>query len=259
MKASMYINSFGGVHKTGIYSPAGGTGWDPSQSGPDDIRRKQVLDKPYLSFGKLQLAEKLAFAAASLLFKGISEQNHERTGICIGSPYGSFSTDIAYMQSVISGFPSPAMFSATLPSSAVADIAIYYKCMGPNRVVSERGSSGLAALVLAAKALMHNKADSMIVLALNALAPRHREIPLLDRIPATENYAFALLCTAQNRSRTPCPKISLDIQYRHDSQAELSDELYFYTLISLLAADNCGEIDINTHSYTGHISLDKEI
>lgn len=255
---SYYINSFGALHKTGIYSSAGHSPWEQGQDRIEDIRRNQVLDKPYFSFGKLQIADKLAFSASSLLFKESREINNESTGICIGAPYGSLSTDIKYMQSLATGFPSPALFSATLPSSAIADIAIYYGCKGPNRVVTEGRSSGLAALNLALMILKQNKAENVIVISLSALDPEHHKAPLLPEACKIENAAFAFLISKKPEGNSENSfKITLNLGPRPDKTAKNNDELYFYELVSLLTDKKSGKIKIDTREYSGELILNK--
>ncbi len=109
--------------------------WDENQAGAADLRRDQVFDRPHTGFGKLLLPEKLAFAAVSLALREVNlPLDRTRIAIVLGTASGSLSTDIDYMKSVVDGFPSPAIFAATLPSSPLAEIAIMHNITGPNRV-----------------------------------------------------------------------------------------------------------------------------
>ena len=130
-----FIASFGILDADGLHSPAGSTPWHDGQSGPLDVERSQVYDKPHMGFGKLCAPEKLAFAAASLALRGMDlPEDRSAIGIVIGSVFGSLSTDRAFAASATEGFPSPALFAATLPSTPLAEIAIMHKLTGPNRV-----------------------------------------------------------------------------------------------------------------------------
>lgn len=133
MKLSAHVLSFAMIDKKGIRSAKTFFPWESDQKGPEDIRRAQVLSSPYPSFGKLNLPDKFLFCVASLLLENIGKDtvvSGDKSGICIGLPFGSLSTDLRYMESVRNGFPSPAVFSATLPSSPVAEAAITYKFKG---------------------------------------------------------------------------------------------------------------------------------
>ena len=143
MSARIFIESFSSLTAEGITEPSGMRGWDSGQKGPQDVRREQVLNKPYVNFGKLMLPDKLAFCAASAVLSNCEPANPETTAITLGICAGSLSTDLRYMESVLAGFPSPAIFSATLPSSAIANVAIYFGIKGPNRVIAGNSGSGL--------------------------------------------------------------------------------------------------------------------
>jgi hypothetical protein len=105
-----------------------------------------VLASPYIAFGKLNLPDKLAFSASSLAFCDHPPFDREKTGILLAIPRGSLSTDRLYAESISRGIPSPALFSATLPSSPVADIAIYHRITGPDIVFAGGDAPFLSAL-----------------------------------------------------------------------------------------------------------------
>jgi hypothetical protein len=159
---NLAITGFGLLDVSGYHSLNGSFQWESDQKGPADIKRSQVLSKMYLGFGKLNLPDRLAFAAAALAlpaqFDGLS------TGITIGIPYGSLSTDLAYMDSVRSGTPSPALFSATLPSSSITDIAIYFGIKGPDRVFTGVDTPVLYALESAGMMIQNGKCDNALVI-----------------------------------------------------------------------------------------------
>jgi hypothetical protein len=129
-----YITALSILHVSGIHSLNSFTPWEEDQTGPQDIRRKQVLNRPYIAFGKLVLPDRLAFSAASLALQEYQPKDPDNAGLFCSIPHGSLSTDLLYRETVLDGTPSPALFSATLPSSPVADIAIYHHIKGPNTV-----------------------------------------------------------------------------------------------------------------------------
>jgi len=184
MKEPLFLDAFAALLPSGMYSSRGFVPWQSGQDGPRDVSREQVLDKPYPGFGKLHIADRLSFAAAALLFShygAVREMKQE-------SPWASrpvhFQPTWLYMDSLKAVFPVPSIFSATLPSSALADIAIYFKIKGPNRVIAGASGSGLCAFDLAAMMLHRGKASSMLVVSVNAIEPAHMRSSLLPAYAA---------------------------------------------------------------------------
>jgi hypothetical protein len=259
MSTALYCDSFAALLPEGIIAPAGITPWNSVQSGPADVTREQVLDKPYLSFGKLSLPDKLAFSVASLTLAASAPPEKESAGISLGLPAGSLSTDLRYMESVLGGFPSPAVFSATLPSSAIADIAIFFGLKGENRVVCGGAESGCVALELALSMLKGGRASAVIVLSVNAVEPQDFSSPLLPDNFDRENRAYAFLL-----STNPLPG---GLGYRLDASfgpcnkdlPPSRGELYFYELIKLLhGRTSGGSVEFNTGDISGRITISKD-
>jgi hypothetical protein len=254
MSMTLYLDSFGGLDKKGLYSPAGFTPWDTHQTDAADVRRDQVLDKPYISFGKLSIADKLAFAAASLLFAHYPECRDPSTGIVLGTVHGSLSTDLRYQESLISGFPSPAIFSATLPSSAVSDVAIYYGLKGPNRVLCGEDST-IDAFDFGIGMLAHGKADTVVVLAINALEASDRSSPLAfaaDR----DNSAFAFLLTT--RKKGPGLNLKFGFSFSGTAPTPEKPDVYLNDLVRHLLERKPGEIPFVSHHSQGSFLLAKD-
>jgi hypothetical protein len=193
MKLTAFVSSYTALDNKGIYCPKGFTPWGPEQKGPEDIQRPQVLSTPYPPFGKLCLPEKLVFSASSLLLDGITNAGGDRSGICIGLPYGSLSTDLQFAGSVRSGFPSPAIFSATLPSSPLAEVAITYGFKGPDRVFAGGDFPCLSAFDESLWLMESGKADIMISVSVWAVDKIDRTAQLAQQdVPMNQTYALLL-------------------------------------------------------------------
>jgi len=198
----VYFTGCGAVFNRGIYSLSSAKTWDATQDSVETIRRDQVLDTPLPTFGKLNLPDKLAFCAASLALESNKGCGSDRSGICIAIPYGSLTTDMFFMESVIGSLPSPAYFSATLPSSAISDIAIYYKFKGPDRVFCGGNSPVFETLCAAHALLQLDKADTVIFLATWAVDSTNRT--RLKEYAFQPNAAFAVLLTTVKPDNKPC-------------------------------------------------------
>jgi 3-oxoacyl-(acyl-carrier-protein) synthase len=84
-------------------------------------------------FGRLDLQSQLALLAVTSLKINFSALPLDRIGICLAAGAGSLSTDFDFWKGRNAvGGPSPTLFAYTLPSAAVAEIAIHFGLTGPN-------------------------------------------------------------------------------------------------------------------------------
>jgi hypothetical protein len=258
MTKKMYIASCSALLPNGMYGPRGVVKWADGQAGPQDVRREQVLDKPYPNFGKLMLPDKLAFAAASLILSKVEPAHKETTAITLGISAGSLSTDLRYMESVIAGFPSPAIFSATLPSSAITDIAIYFGLKGPNRVCAGNAASGLAALEMGTMVLKNGKANAALVISVTAVEPQDRSSPLLDPVIGTENRAFAFFLTTTPHASGTGLCLNASFSARDKEVPQAGGEVYFTQLVELILSQKTGTIAAESCTTAATLSIEKE-
>jgi hypothetical protein len=259
MNTPLFLESFAALLPRGICTRHGMKPWDSGQAGPADVLRGQVLDKPYVSFGKLSLPDRLAFSAASLALAEYPVDRKETAGICLGLPAGSVSTDLRYMESVVAGFPSPAVFSATLPSSAIADIAIFFGFKGENRVFAGGADSGLCALESALTLLAAGKAGTVLVLSVNAVETGDFSSLLLPPGDyCREHRAYAFLLSANPRPGGLGYGIAARFECCNKDQPQDSGELYFYQLAELILAGKSGTVDGTAAGTTCRITLTKD-
>ena len=258
MSGGIYVDSFAALLPEGIIGPQGLRPWDHGQSGPRDVRRDQILDKPYVNFGKLMLADRLAFGAASIALSESAITERETMAIALGIPAGSLSTDLRYIESVQSGFPSPAIFSATLPSSAIADIAIYFGIKGQNRVIAGNSSSCLYALEQACMLLELKKATSVLWCCVAAVDSQDAQSPLLDAPLAAQCKSFALVLSPKPRDNGFAMRISASFQPGSVSRVVSGDELYFSELFQLLINQKTGSLHCASGDVVATLSLEKD-
>jgi hypothetical protein len=259
MSRQLYIDSFSALLPDGIYGPQGFVPWADGQKDAHDVTRDQVLDKPYVNFGKLMLPDKLAFGAASLILSRYKLPGKETTAITLGICAGSLSTDLRYMETVAAGFPGPAVFSATLPSSAIADIAIYFGLKGPNRVCAGNAASGLTAFELATLLLENGKASAALVLSVNAVEPGDFESPLLGPAVERENRAFAFLVSAAPQKEGLGFRLNASFGHSDKEVPCGSGELYFTELTRLLLHKKNGRISASSCGMAAKFAIEKEV
>jgi 3-oxoacyl-(acyl-carrier-protein) synthase len=84
-------------------------------------------------FGRMDLSSQLALLAVEPLAKHFDAVPRHRIAIGLTASAGSLATDIEYWEGhkVVGGL-SPTIFTYTLPSAAIGEIAIRHKLTGPN-------------------------------------------------------------------------------------------------------------------------------
>jgi 3-oxoacyl-(acyl-carrier-protein) synthase len=84
-------------------------------------------------FGRMDLTSQLALLAVEPLAKHFDAVPRHRIAVGLTATAGSLATDIAYWEghAVVGGL-SPTIFTYTLPSAAIGEIAIRHKLTGPN-------------------------------------------------------------------------------------------------------------------------------
>jgi len=99
------------------------------------IARDEVYSEKHLSFGKLSFADKLAFGAAAVAIEATKIENPKDCAIVLLTNIGSLHRDREFMETIRQNSPSPHIFSATLPSSPIAEISIVFGLKGANKVI----------------------------------------------------------------------------------------------------------------------------
>ncbi|MFP4415708.1 MAG: hypothetical protein ACOC4C_03500 [Fibrobacterota bacterium] len=259
MNRHVYVHSFAEISQRGIISPTKKLSWDADQQDVFSIKREQVLEKPFPVFGKLQPPEKLSFSLAALMLSGDNTQHDENTGICLASTFGSFSTDCKYMETVSSGFASPAYFSATLPSSPVAEVAISFKLKGPDRVIAGGNNPGIDALDLGINALLCGKTSRMMILIVNAIDPK--DIWSLSSYDKKRSLpcGFGLLLGSHTPDSAPVATLRLEGTFMKTDSDIPPGETYFTEIISALYSNRSETISIRTPDYSGNAFVTKEM
>lgn len=261
MAEPLFIESYSGLLAEGIFSLQSVTPWEIDQPDPSYVKRPQVLDKLYPTFGKLSLPDKLVFAVSSLLFKHYPEISGDTMSICIGMIGGSLSTDLRYIESIKSGFPSPSFFSATLPSSSIAEIAIEYKIKGPNRVVVGDIGCGFSALWLARGILSAGKAKQALVIFVDGIDPADRRgsTSILEnsfkKISGPSASALLLSSTRTSRSIGTTLAISTQSPAKDKPTTEIEP---IAQIVRHLSQRTCATIHISTLEICGSLTLAKD-
>jgi 3-oxoacyl-(acyl-carrier-protein) synthase len=201
MIATATILSVACVDRGGFAGPEKSARWDElgvpvSESGVPGFAWRQISSAPYREAGRLDAVSKMAAAAVELLGSALastSDACREDAAITFGSEFGSLQTDIDFYRTVgAPGGASPALFTYTLPSAAMAEVAIRHGMQGENLCFVGTGAAGVA-LAEAVRLVAEGGALRCLCLAADALGETTVDEPAGASGAASRASAVALL------------------------------------------------------------------
>ncbi len=146
------------------------------------------LDGSYPSCRRMDKYSRLGMTAIALALQdaGLDVWTEKRNiGIITATEYGCLNTDFDYFDTVLpdDGIgASPGLFSYTLPSSFMGDVAIRFGLTGSSFVIHEKSAWGLTCLKLALNAIACGDTDKMVCGTCNPESPP--AFKKINRIPA---------------------------------------------------------------------------
>jgi 3-oxoacyl-(acyl-carrier-protein) synthase len=130
----------------------------------DDLREARLGPR----FGRMDLASQLALLAVEPFAGSFDSLGRDRIAICLAAQASSLVTDIEYWKGRdAAGGPSPTLFTYTLPSAAIGEIAIRHRLTGPN-LCFVGGSNDV--LPEAAELIRRNEADACVCVYVKAIS-----------------------------------------------------------------------------------------
>jgi len=119
-------------------------------------------------FGRMDLTSQLALLAVEPLALGFESFARDRIAICLAARTSSLPTDTEYWKGRdAAGGPSPTLFTYTLPSAAIGEIAIRHRLTGPNLCFV---GSNNCVLPEAADLIRRNEADGCVCVSVNLVS-----------------------------------------------------------------------------------------
>jgi hypothetical protein len=179
---------------------------------------QMISNAPFPRFGRLDAMSRYAVAAAELLALPAAREGEvfARMGICLGTETGSLGVDIEFFMRLLKlGEASPTLFVYTLPSAAIAEIAIRHHIMGPNTSMADGRASGLLALWEGLQLIQSRELDQCVCIECEAVS--HAAAPFVAELAppaeAVRRYARAFLLeteqSAKGRDCTALAEISI--------------------------------------------------
>ncbi len=137
------------------------------------ISRKDVLDKPYKPFGRMDFFSKIGFAGTYFAYKdaGLILAEHKEnsetcdTAIIVSSFLRCLDTDNNYFETVKlhnGKNASPALFAYALPNAFLGEASIYLKTTGQCFAINEDSQNGITILKMAFDILDSKESEIVI-------------------------------------------------------------------------------------------------
>jgi 3-oxoacyl-[acyl-carrier-protein] synthase II len=180
----MVVTGYGYVNSTGFGGSHSRVTWqDAGVDNPFKARWRTVSDAPFERFGRVNALGRCVLIAVEMvglgdtLPQGVPRRKHAdlspaTLGIVLGTEYGCIDTDLAFTRSMDEpGGASPTLFSYTLPSVAVGEVAIRYGITGPNLCVLSGPESGLTALWEGAALVLDGEVSGCLCVGGDAVSP----------------------------------------------------------------------------------------
>lgn len=136
------------------------------------LRWSEVSQAPFDRFGRLDGLCKGAMIAVEML--GLPPAGNARAewAILVGTQYGSVEVDAAFFATRNQpGGASPLLFSYTLPSTVIGEMAIRHRITGPNACYMEGRDSGALALREGLSLIPGGKARACVCVGCDAASP----------------------------------------------------------------------------------------
>jgi 3-oxoacyl-(acyl-carrier-protein) synthase len=133
-------------------------------------------------FGRMDLASQLSLLAVEPFASHLDNFARDRIAIVIAVRAGSLPTDVAYWEGRDQpGGLSPTLFTYTLPSAAIGEIAIRHRLTGPNLCFVGDSRDVLAEAVAL---LRTDEADAAIAVETNVISPALTKMISLSEMDA---------------------------------------------------------------------------
>jgi hypothetical protein len=184
MRNPIVLTACGFVDETGYGGSRSATLWERP---PERLRWRLFSRTPFEWFGRMDALSKQAAVAVELLGLPFLDQGKRRPemAISLGTEHGSLGVDLEFLQTIGQpGGASPLLFSYTLPSIAIGEIAIRHRILGPNVCFMSGPDSGLLAVWEGVRLVEDGEAMSCVCIGSDAFGSGS-QLP-----PGAYAYAF---------------------------------------------------------------------
>jgi len=162
------ISALGYLNENGYGSHAIQHDWPAAVCPKNALRWRMISTHPFERFGRLDLLSKYAMAAVEMLALQPNAEKDSDTALLLTSARGCLGADLEFL-ATMQATPSPALFTYTLPSIALGEIAIRYRISGPNLCLLDQCEPGPLAICEAFRLLTLGEAKRCLAITADAL------------------------------------------------------------------------------------------
>ncbi len=206
MAESAHIAACGFIDAAGWGNAAARHAWpDGAAVCPRRLSWRLFSDSPMERFARLDMLSQYAMIAAEMCIGGAAQAGgDERTAIVLTTT-GCLAADLEFLAGVgAAGGASPTWFSYTLPSTAIAEVAIRWQLKGPSLCLLRPPNTGELGLWECFDTILHRQAPRCLCIVADAMPVGAS--PLLPpgyRPDLAGRYAYAFLI--ENGSHPTAP------------------------------------------------------
>lgn len=202
-----------------------------------ELRWGEISDTPFDRFGRLDGLCKSAIIAVEMLGLRTAEGPRVNWGIAAGTEHGCVDADVAFFRTRKQpGGASPMLFSYTLPSTVIGEIAIRHRITGPNACYMAGHESGVLALWESARLVESGEASACICVGCDSVGA-----PVSNK-PLTAAWAF-LVADSPYAGRAPLGKVGFESADNSRQGASSLPELFEF-----LATDGVKRNELVIHA-----------
>ncbi|CCK82012.1 MULTISPECIES: beta-ketoacyl synthase N-terminal-like domain-containing protein [Desulfobacula] len=166
--------------------------FNPKPGKLSPITRKDVLEKPYKPFGRMDFFSKIGFTGAYFAYKDaqlitaepVENNKTSNTAIVVSTHFRCLDTDNNYFQTIKSENgknASPALFAYALPNAFLGETSIYLKTTGQCFAINEDSTNGITALKMTFDILNSEESEIVICGVCDVNIPKILEKQLNNR------------------------------------------------------------------------------
>jgi len=171
---------------------------------PDRLAWRLFSESPFDRFGRLDMVSQYAVVAAEMSLRSRTDTSDDEETAIVLTTAGSLAADLEFLASMgAPGGASPTAFSYTLPSTAIAEVAIRYHMKGPSLCLPKPPHLPEIGLREGLRLVCRQEARRCLCLVADAIPTC--AMPLLPadhRGGLADHYAYAFLIEGGSPPRT---------------------------------------------------------
>lgn len=205
----------------------------------EEIKWKEITTRPNERFGRYDPLTKATMAAVEMLQLPTDCEKDPQTALLLNTRLGCLSVDTHYLADKQANSASPTLFTYTLPSVALGEVAIRYRFTGANLTILDNDAYCRTALLESAKQIERGETKRLILIIADGLAGEGA------RQLGQEPFFKAAALLMQKKS-SPDDKFTLSLEKIASDSKEILPKTSFFDYLA-----NCSETGFKTSLLMG--------